>query len=299
MSGFEPIDEGIMNKAISGLLENYILETRDDYETAVKEIVQQLALLGLWRSKFYEHAAFYGGTAMRLFYGLRRFSEDLDFSLITKNEDFDFVPHLKAVEKEVESFGFQFSVEKREKAVISQIESAFIKGNTRINLLSIEVPGKIVNRFDRSRKIKIKLELDTAPPPGSQYEVKTLLNPIPFSIKLFSRPDLFAGKIHAVLCRQWKSRVKGRDFYDLTWFIAQKIPCRIEHLKERMIQTRHWEKQENLDKNIVLQLLEEKFNRVDFDQAKQDVRPFLKDKQELELWSREFFFNLLAAIEFI
>lgn len=140
-----------MNRAITALLENYTLETRDDYETAVKEIVQHLALLGLWRSKFYEHAAFYGGTALRLFYGLRRFSEDLDFSLITKNEDFDFVPHLKAVEKEVESFGFQFSVEKREKAVMSQIESAFIKGNTRINLLSIEEDGKIgLPRFPTS-----------------------------------------------------------------------------------------------------------------------------------------------------
>jgi predicted nucleotidyltransferase component of viral defense system len=288
-----------MNKAIASLLENYDLHTRDDYETAVKEIVQQLALLGLWRSKFYEHASFYGGTALRMFFGLRRFSEDLDFSLISKNDDFNFLPHLKAVETEVESFGFKFSVEKRSKRVESNIESAFIKGNTRINLLSIEVPEKIVSRFQRDRKIKIKLELDTDPPPGSQYEVKTLLNPLPFSVKLYSRPDLFAGKMHAVLCRQWKSRVKGRDFYDLIWFIAQKIPCRIEHLKERMIQTGHWERKTILDKDSVLSLMEEKFKGVDFEQAKKDVRPFLKDKQELDMWGQEFFYTLLEKIAFI
>ncbi|MCP4155862.1 MAG: nucleotidyl transferase AbiEii/AbiGii toxin family protein, partial [bacterium] len=188
-----------MNKAITTLLENYPLDTIDDYESAVKEVIQQLALLGLWRSKFYEHAAFYGGTALRLFYGLRRFSEDLDFSLLERDPDFNFEPHLKAIEKEIESFGFKFSVEKRKKEFVSPIESAFIKGNTRINLLYIEATEGIVKGADVKKKLKIKLEIDTQPPPGSLYDVKTLLTPIPFSVKTFSTPDLFAGKLHAVL----------------------------------------------------------------------------------------------------
>jgi predicted nucleotidyltransferase component of viral defense system len=286
-----------MNQVIANLLENYDLKTQDDYEIAIKEIIHQLALLGLWRSRFYEHASFYGGTALRIFYGLRRFSEDLDFSLLKKNDDFDIIPHLKAVESEIESYGFKFSVEKRDKVFDSQIESAFIKGNTRINLLCIDAQDNIVKGFNRDRKIKIKLEIDTDPPDGSEHEVKTLLFPIPFSIKVFTKPNLFAGKIHAVLCRQWKSRVKGRDFYDLVWYIGQKIPCRLAYLKERMIQTGHWKREDKLNRSILLQLLQEKLNAIDIEQIKKDVQPFLKDKQELELWNRDFFLNIIKFIE--
>jgi len=288
-----------MNKALENLLENYDLKTLDDYEVAVKEIVQQLTLLGLWRSKFYEHAAFYGGTALRLLYGLRRFSEDLDFSLLESKEDFDFLPHLKALEKEIESFGFEFTVEQKSKTIHSQVESAFIKGNTRINLLSIQARENIVKGFQRNRKIKIKLELDTDPPPGAKYEVKTLLTPIPFWIKTFSQPDLFAGKMHAVLCRQWKSRVKGRDFYDLVWFIGRKVPCRIDYLTEKMTQTGHWKRGDTLDKGILLELLENRFGTVDFEQVKRDVRPFIKDEQEFALWNAEFFLTITKSLEVI
>jgi predicted nucleotidyltransferase component of viral defense system len=288
-----------MNKAIVNLIESYDPKTQDDYEIALKEIVQHLALLGMWRSKFYEHASLYGGTALRLFYGLRRFSEDLDFSLVKKDEYFDLLPHLKAIEKEIEAFGFKFTVEKKIKKLISTIESAFIKGNTRVNLLFIEAQENIIKRFHREQKIKIKLEVDTDPPPGSQHEVKTLLTPIPFVVKTFTKSDLFAGKIHAVLCRQWKSRVKGRDFYDLIWFIGQKIPCRIEYLKEKMVQTGHWKPGNKLDKNRLLKLLQEKFETVDFERAKQDVNPFIKDKQELALWNRDFFIEVIQTFEVI
>jgi len=130
-----------MNTAIANILESYDLKSQYDYETALKEIVQLLALLGLWRSKFYEHAAFYGGTALRLFYGLKRFSEDLDFSLVKKDEDFNLIPHLKSIEKEIEAFGFKFSIEKRSKAIISPIESAFIK----VRYLELRKPTDSIN----------------------------------------------------------------------------------------------------------------------------------------------------------
>lgn len=288
-----------MNRAIANLLEKYDLQSQDDYEVAIKEIIQHLALLGLWRSKFYEHAAFYGGTALRLFYGLRRFSEDLDFSLTGKDKDFEFSPHLKAIEKEIEAYGFKFSVVQKDKRIPSPIESAFIKGNTRINMLCIEAEEIFTNRFQRNHKIKVKLEVDTDPPPGPQYEVKTLLTPIPFSVKTFSRPDLLAGKLHAVLCRQWKTRVKGRDFYDLLWFIGQGIPCRISYLKEKMVQTGHCKERDSLDLDMLLNLLKEKFNTVDFNEAKKDVSPFIKDRQELELWSPRFFLDAIKTITIV
>lgn len=288
-----------MNRLITNLLENYDLKTRDDYEVALKEIVQHLTLLGLWRSKFYEHAALYGGTALRLFYGLRRFSEDLDFSLVQNEAEFNLLPHLKSIEKEIEAFGFKFSIERRIKKIVSPIESAFLKGNTRINLLVIQAPDNIIKGLHREQKVKIKLEVDTDPPPGSQHEVKTLLTPIPFEVKVFTKPDLFAGKVHAVLCRGWQSRVKGRDFYDLVWFIGQKIPCHIEYLKEKMVQTNHWKREDKISKDRLIQLLQEKFKAVDFNKASQDVRPFIKDKQELALWSRDFFLEIIKDIAVI
>jgi len=134
---------------------------------------------------------------------------------------------------------------------------------------------------------------------STQHEVKTLLTPIPFEVKVFTKPDLFAGKVHAVLCRGWQSRVKGRDFYDLVWFIGQKIPCRIEYLKEKMIQTNHWKKEDKLNKDHLIQLLQEKFKTVDFEKASQDVRPFIKDKQELALWSQDFFLEIIKDIAVI
>jgi predicted nucleotidyltransferase component of viral defense system len=288
-----------MDRALANMLESYDLKTADDYETAVKEIVQHLALLGLWRSRFYEHVCFYGGTALRIFYGLRRFSEDLDFSLLRKKVDFCLDPHLKAVEAEMESFGFRFTAEVREKNIESQVESAFLKGNTRINLLTIEAKENIVDYFPRNKKIKIKLEVDVDPPTGAQEEVKTVLLPVPFWVKTFSRSDLFAGKLHAVLCRQWKSRVKGRDYYDMVWFLGQKVPCRLEHLGERMIQTGHWKREYRLDREVLLQFLKEKFAIVDFEQAKQDVWPFVKDRRELDLWNRDFFLQIVDSLEVV
>jgi len=286
-----------MDQGLRNLLSKYRLTTLEDYENALKEVIQQLALLGLWRSKFYEHAAFYGGTAIRIVYGSRRFSEDLDFSLLEKNEKFDMKPFMTAIKTELEAFGFTFTVAAKEKRQASRIESAFIKGNTIQNLITLQPRQEVLQRFHRNQKIKIKMELDTDPPGKAVYEVKNLLVPIPFQIKIFSGPDLFAGKLHAVLCRQWKSRMKGRDYYDLVWFLGQKIPCRLDHLKERMIQTNHWHRADILDRNPLLDLLQTKFDTVDFDLLKKDVRPFIKDHQELDLWNRGFFSEIVEHLE--
>ncbi len=286
----------MIDKALESLVEQYAISEKHDYENALKEVIQHLALLGLWRSKFYEHSAFYGGTALRLFYGLRRFSEDLVFSLIEKLDDFSLAPHLEAIKKELESFGFQMSVEKKEKNITTQIESAFIKGNTVKNLIAIEVPELYTNKIQKNKKLKIKLELDTDPPGKAQYEVKTLLTPIPFQVRLFGLPDLFAGKLHAVLCRQWKTRVKGRDLYDFIWYLGKRVPCRLDHLQERMEQTKHWEADKNLNRNDVVNMLKNRFEKIDFKMAKEDVLPFLKDPNELDLWSSGFFIDVLDQL---
>ncbi|MFV1980672.1 MAG: nucleotidyl transferase AbiEii/AbiGii toxin family protein [Rhodothermia bacterium] len=271
-----------MNAALQSLLDRYQLETAADWENALREIIQELGLLGLWRSKFYEHAAFYGGTALRIFHGLDRYSEDLDFSLLKPDEQFDLTPHLEAIRIELAGFGFDL---------------AFIKGNTRINLLEIGAPGGLPDRFHPSQKLRIKLEVDTDPPPGATMEVKTLLLPIPFQVKLFTPPSLFAGKLHALLYRNWNNRVKGRDFYDFVWYLGKDVPVHLSHLQHRMEQTGHWPTGDVLDEVSLKQLLRKRFAEVDFKQAREDVMPFIRDPDAVVLWGNEFFSDLTNRLK--
>ena len=286
-----------MNAALQSLLDRYDLDTAADWENALREIVQELALLGLWRSKFYEHAAFYGGTALRIFHSLPRYSEDLDFSLLKTSPDFDLSSHLEAVRAELASFGFAFEVERKVKRTETAIDSAFIKGNTRVNLLEIGVPEGLENRFPAGQKLKIKMELDTDPPQGAEYEVQTLLLPIPFQVKLFTPSCLFAGKMHALLCRNWKGRVKGRDFYDFIWYLGKGIPVHLSHLQKRMEQTGHWDGNAALDEDKLKSLLRTRFAGIDFDQAKGDVLPFVQDADAVMLWGQNFFLGLIDRLK--
>lgn len=258
-------------------------------ENALREVVQHLALLGLWRSGFYRDAAFYGGTALRIFYGLDRFSEDMDFSLLTADAACDLTPHLNAIRNELTGFGLKFSVQKKEKSSKSTIESAFLKGNTLQNLLIINSNLTDEAGIHRHQTCKIRLEVDTDPPAGALFEMKTLLVPIPFQVKLFSLPFLFAGKLHAVLCRGWKSRVKGRDYYDLVWYVGRNVPCDLSHLRQRMIQSGHMLQGDKLDRATLVDMLHDRFGKVDFRQAADDVRPFVKEPDALKLWNQVFF----------
>ena len=286
-----------MNAALQGILDRYQPQTLADHENALKEIVQELALLGLWRAKFFEHAAFYGGTALRMFHSLPRFSEDIDFSLLRPDRGFDTAPYLEAVRKELAAFGFSFSVERRATRVSTAIESAFIKGGTRINLARIGAPDYLRARLPELQQVRIRFELDTDPPPLASYEVLTLLTPIPFQVRLFDLSCLFAGKLHAILCRNWKSRVKGRDFYDFVWYLGRQVPCNVRHLQVRMTQTGHWQRERELDIPQLRRLLRQRFGQVDFDQAKRDVRPFIRDDSELELWDTTLFQSLAERVE--
>ncbi len=285
-----------MKHSLDPLLARYPLQATEDYEHALKEIVQELALLGLWRSKFFEHAAFYGGTVLRIFHGLRRFSEDLDFSLLAPRDEFRLTPHLGAVRDELLSFGFHFSVEEKTKAVTAAIESAFIKGDTRINLLHIGLPDWLAQRIPALQQVRVKLELDTQPPSGAETEVRTLLMPIPHQVRLYDLPSLMSGKLHAVLCRKWQNRVKGRDWYDLVWYAGRNIHPNLPHLAARMTQTGHWTAGEVLNVTALRRLLLDRIAEVDFAAAADDVRPFITDAAELRLWSRDFFRDVAQRV---
>lgn len=287
-----------MNPAILTMLERYKCVTAKDYENALKEIMQEIALLGLWRAKFFEHAAFYGGTALRILYELDRFSEDLDFSLLKPNADFSLSPYLKAIQTELNGMGFSVTVTEKEKSVDPGVDSAFIKAGTKEHLLKIKVPDQIADRAHNNALLNIKLEVDTDPPGGFDTEAKTLLQPIPFSVNTYKRPDLFAGKLHAILQRNWKGgRIKGRDYYDYVWHVARDIPVRLGHLEQRLRQSGGWTKDAPLDHASLLELLRNKFREIDVMAAKKDVLPFLRDPAAVELWSAEFFESLLPRLK--
>ncbi len=285
-----------MHEAIKTMLAKYDCRSEQDYINALKEIFQEISLLGLWRAKFYEKVAFYGGTALRILYGLDRFSEDLDFSLLKPEKNFDLASYNQAIKDELMSFGFDVSVETKIKNVNTNIESAFIKAETKKQLILINISSDIINRIHHMNNIKIKMEVDTNPPLKFKTESKILLQPIPFSVKTYQLPDLFAGKIHALLCRPWQQRVKGRDWYDFVWYMSRHTPVNLIHLQERLIQTTAWDRKNKLTKKTLLEMLIAKINGTDFENAKKDVLPFVKDKQSVDLWSKNFFIELAKKI---
>ncbi len=285
-----------MNDVITRMLERYECRSVEDYVRALREILQEIALLGLWRSKFFEKAAFYGGTTLRILYGMDRFSEDLDFSLLKPMPDFDISRYISSLEREIQSFGFEVSVAIKEKKAESPVQSVFLKADTIKHLLVIETDEEIARKIPRGQVMKIKIEVDTNPPPGFDTENKFLLHPISFSVRTFVLADLFAGKMHAVLCRQWKSRVKGRDWYDLVWYAANHPRLHLSHLEQRMIQSGHLKEDEHLTGEKFFLLMSKAINKLDVNQAKREVEPFVRNPEALEVWSKEFFQDVVRRI---
>lgn len=291
-----------MHPAIAKMLEKYDLSTADKTYEALREILQEIVLLGLSRAGFFEHALFYGGTALRILHGLDRFSEDLDFSLIVPDEHFDLSIYEDAVIEALHSFGFEVTIQM--KNTNSNIKSAFLKGNTSQHLLNIEAPEDIVKTFGQGRLVKIKFEVDTQPPLNFESEKITLLVPSPFTINTMTLPSLFAGKMHAILCRNWSSRPKGRDWYDLVWYIAHEHELDLKHLNARLLQNCTWVENQNInlkkeiDKEYILELLKIRIKDLDTSMAKRDIEAFIADKSVLNLWSQDFFMKVIEQIQF-
>ena len=276
-------------------LESYNPKNKNDASQALREIMQQIALAGLERSGFFEKAAFYGGTALRTFYGLNRFSEDIDFSLLKPDATFSLDKHLKSVKAEFESLGMKISIKEKQKAAKTNIESAFLKSDTIWKELILEniIPQ---NGLEEKPNIKIKLEIDTQPPPAFDTEEKLLLKPFSFYVKCFKAPDLFAGKMHALLFRQWKENVKGRDWYDFEWYIKKGIPINLNHFLERAKKSNDWEKN-TMTREELIQLFVEKVNNVSMERIKADIIRFIPDSSALKIWSPDYFKDLITHIK--
>lgn len=286
-----------MSDVVQQMVAAYRPDTTRAYIRALREVLQRLVLLGLWRARFYEHAAFYGGTALRILHGLDRYSEDLDFSLASPRPGFELRPYLAALETELRAFGFDVQASQREAATPrSAIRSAFLKGNTLRQLVAVRAPESLTQTVHRDQVLTIRLEIDTDPPPLFDTEVRYELAPVPFGVRVCVPSDLLAGKMHALLCRRWKTRVKGRDWYDLVWFAAFHPTMHLAHLEARMVQSGHWPADEPLTESSWRRLMAEAIDRLDVDRARKDAEPFVNDLGALALWSRPFFHDVVRRL---
>ncbi len=278
-----------MNPIIDEMLKNYNANNLNDKKNAIKEIMQEIVLCGLSRAGFFDKAVFYGGTALRIFYGLDRFSEDLDFSLRTQDPSFNLEKFFPILEREVNSLGLNVKIENKEKTFDSAIKSAFLKGNTKEHLLMFYSDNSLVKGINPEEVIKIKFEIDTNPPPFATFETMYRLQPSPYEISLYDLPSLFAGKISAVLCRAWKNRIKGRDLYDYIFYLQKNAAFNLKHLQARLVQAGFIEDGQTITLDDVKALLNKRFDSIDYEDAKKDVIPFIKDPLALNVWSKDFF----------
>jgi hypothetical protein len=280
---------------IKDWLESYKPMNKEEATHALREIMQEVALAGLHRSGFFEKAAFYGGTALRIFYGLDRFSEDLDFSLLEVNPDFSLTTHLDSLKKEFYALGMHVSIREKTKATRTNIESAFLKSETIWKELVLE--GIIPQHgLGQTANLKIKMEVDIKPPLGFDTEEKLLLKPFSFYVKCFTLSDLFAGKMHVLLFRKWKNNVKGRDWYDLEWYIKKGIPLNLNHLQLRAIDSGDWS-QDNLSEKKFFDLLNNRIETVDIKRVKEDIVRFVRNPQNIDHWSKQYFQDLATHLK--
>lgn len=284
-----------MKTILEQMIEAYQPKNNEEKRNVIKEVMQEITLCALSKAGFFDVAAFYGGTALRIFYGLDRFSEDLDFSLMTKNKDFDLSTYVPSLKRIVQSFGLNVDVEIKHKTSDSAIQSAFLKGDT-IEQFLLFYPNDLVTGINKNEKVKIKFEIDTMPAGLATYETKYRLLPLPYSIKLYDEASLFSGKIHAVICRSWKSRVKGRDLYDYVFYLTRNTKFNLDHLREKLIESHYLSQEDRVDVNFVKALLIARFNEIDFNDAKKDVLPFIKDTSILDIWSKEFFIAITSKL---
>jgi len=279
---------------IKDWLAEYNPKNKGEAQSALREIMQEVALAGLYRGGFFEKAAFYGGTALRIFHGLDHFSEDLDFSLLQPNLDFSLDKYLNAIQTEFRALGMQVSIKEKKKARDTHVDSAFLKSETIWKELELE---SIIPQSGLSQQagIKIKIEVDTVPPVGFETEEKLLLRPFSFYVKCFTPPNLFAGKMHALLFRKWKENVKGQDWYDFEWYVKKGVAMNLKHFIERALGSGDLQ-DEKLTEQQFRKLLANRINSVDMEKVKADIVRFIPEGTKLDIWSKKYFSDLAGHL---
>lgn len=267
-----------MNELYEKMLSAYDQSTDSARRNAIYEVSQQIVLAGLADGGFFNKAAFYGGTCLRIFHGLNRFSEDMDFTLLKEDSSFNFKQYFQPVIDQFALVGRKVEIKKKDKKSFGKVESAFLKDTTDVYDIS----------FQTERSIKVKIEVDTVPPLKFATEQKILLQPKSFLTRCVALPDLYAGKMHALVFRAWKNRIKGRDWYDFEWYVRNGIPLDWNHLHERILQFNGQE----MTFEEFKAALRDRLGNADITRVKEDVLPFLNNPGELNIWSNDYFLQL-------
>lgn len=272
------------NEIYDNMLYAYGATTEQERRNAIFEVNQQVILAGLYNGGFFDVAAFYDGTCLRIFHGFQRFSEDMDFSLLTPDDKFDFTKYFQPIIDEFAIVGREVEIKKKDKKSFGKVESTFLKDNTDVYDVS----------FQPDKSIKIKIEVDTQPPLNFRTEQKLLLQPHSFMTRCFTLPDLFAGKMHALVYRGWKNRVKGRDWYDFEWYVRHNVPLDFAHLAERVRQFNN----EEIGREAFMAQLKDRLASANINQVKSDALPFVRNPKELDIWSNDYFVKLADMMKF-
>lgn len=285
-----------MDSVIQVMLEKYHPSNDAEKENAIKEVIQEIVLAGLSRGGFFSKAAFYGGTCLRIFYGLNRFSEDLDFALINKDSSFNIEEYFPYIKKELIAHGLNMDISVKKKSENVDVQTAFVKGNTLMLFLQFFPNDENSYHFINDQRIKIKFEIDVDNPSGGITETKYQLLPSPHEVRVFDEATLFAGKIHAIICREYKNRVKGRDYYDYLFYCGKGTKINLLYLENKLKNTGHIKEDTSLTIEDVKEMLRNRFSSVDFGSAKEDVLNFIRDKDSLDIWSKELFISTLDKL---
>ena len=285
-----------MVTTIEQIVKSYNPSNLDDTKAIIREIVQSIVLIGLSRSGFFRKASFYGGTALRIFYNLNRYSEDLDFTLNNAEPDFSIELYTSKIKEVALSYGLELEIMIKNKKTKSPIESAFAKLNTYQIFISLKLDNKIISTLHKDELIKVKFEIDCNPSLGFKNETKWLDIPEFAQIVVLDEPSLFAGKLHAILCRNYKNTVKGRDYYDFLFYVQKRIKPNLIYLRNKLIEIGKIKRSDHFDLNVLKSMLIEQFEKVDFNQVKQDAMRFVFKNEDLSYYTKDLFIQMVEKI---
>ncbi|MCI5582562.1 MAG: nucleotidyl transferase AbiEii/AbiGii toxin family protein [Anaeroplasma sp.] len=282
-----------MNTVIEQLIDNYNPKNSEEVKNAIREITQSIVLIGLSRSDFFSKASFYGGTALRIFYGLNRYSEDLDFTLNMVDVSFSLEPYIESIRNVAKSYGIELNIEVRNKKIETPIESAFAKLSTYQTFISLNIDDKITKKLHKDEILKVKFEVDCTPSLGFNIESKWITDPELAAVNVLDIESLFAGKLHAILCRSYKGTVKGRDYYDFIFYINKRVKPNLQYLRNKLIESKKISENDEFNMDVLKNMLHERFNQIDFNQVRSDAQRFVMKNEDLSLYCKELFIDCI------
>jgi len=282
---------------IEEIIKTYNPETINDNKAILREIVQSIVLVGLSRTDFFKKASFYGGTALRIFYDLNRYSEDLDFTLNNVDKNFSITPFIESIKNVALSYGLELEISIKQKQISTPVESAFAKINTYQTFINLKMNSELTKLLHKDEVIKVKFEIDCEPALGFIVENKWIDMPEFAPVIVLDEASLFAGKLHAILCRNYKNTVKGRDYYDFLFYVRRGISPNLNYLRNKLINTGKINEKDTFNIEVLKEMLIKRFEQVDFEQVKNDTERFIINNEDLSTYSKDLFVQMAKKIK--